>query len=146
MEEFHQSTGMTFAMLAHIQRGKMKAKHLHLTNQRGQSPLSNTCLAVFQENQETNSVVKKAAMVVQGLMKKLNVVIDNVSSDALELDMPGRAREQELQASETTNGGLPHRDLSKGIEDPKLSTSVRAHDALDTHSEGAVLCPLQDVE
>ena len=59
-----------------------------------------TCLAVFKENQETNSAVKKAAMIVQGLMKKLGVVIDDFSSDdALEMDPPSRPRDQEPPSS-----------------------------------------------
>lgn len=35
-----------------------------------------TCLAVFQENQETNFAVKKASMVIEALMKRLKVDID----------------------------------------------------------------------
>jgi hypothetical protein len=44
-----------------------------------------TCLAVFQGNQETNSAVKRAAMIVQGLMRKHGLVVDNVTSDALDV-------------------------------------------------------------
>ena len=52
-----------------------------------------TCLAVFKENQETNSAVAKAAMIVENLMKKLGVVVDRISSDALEMTIPSRSRD-----------------------------------------------------
>ncbi|KAL4887400.1 PrpF protein-domain-containing protein [Aspergillus karnatakaensis] len=45
-----------------------------------------TCLAVFKENQETNSAVRRASTIIYNLMKKLGVAIDNVSVDALESD------------------------------------------------------------
>ncbi|KAM5359887.1 hypothetical protein ACJZ2D_014142 [Fusarium nematophilum] len=53
-----------------------------------------TCLAVFKENQETNSAVRKAAIVVERLMKKHGVVVD--ASGALDGDPQGEQRgEQE---------------------------------------------------
>lgn len=58
-----------------------------------------TCLAVFQENQETNSAVKKATKIVQGLMKKLGVVINDVSLTALDLD-------QNTQPDNGTDGSV----------------------------------------
>lgn len=58
-----------------------------------------TCLAVFEENQETNSAVRKAAKIVLSLMKKLGVVIDNVSLDALEMDPPVRMSERDPQSN-----------------------------------------------
>ncbi|KAB8225985.1 PrpF protein-domain-containing protein [Aspergillus novoparasiticus] len=64
-----------------------------------------TCLAVFKENQETNSAVKKAANIVQGLMKKLGVIIDNVSLDALEIDPPIRCSERNRQHSHSAIEG-----------------------------------------
>lgn len=52
------------------------------------------CLAVFKENQETNSAVAKAAMIVESLMKKLGVAVDNISSDVLEMDNPTKGRDE----------------------------------------------------
>ena len=45
-----------------------------------------TCLAVLKENQETNTAVSKANMIVQSLMKRLGVVIESISSQTLEMD------------------------------------------------------------
>lgn len=46
-----------------------------------------TCLAVFRENQETNSAVRKANLIVEGLMKKLRVVVaQSVLVGALEMN------------------------------------------------------------
>ncbi|KAG5928789.1 hypothetical protein E4U42_008044 [Claviceps africana] len=44
-----------------------------------------TCLAVFKENQETNFAVRKAAMVIETLMKRLGVVVDEVPANILSL-------------------------------------------------------------
>lgn len=58
-----------------------------------------TCLAVFEENQETNSAVRKAAKIVHSLMKKLGVIIDNVSIDALEMTPPMRMSQRDTQSN-----------------------------------------------
>lgn len=75
-----------------------------------------TCLAVFNENQETNSAVKKAANIVQGLMKKLGVIIDNVSLDALEIDPPIRWSERDPQPSHGATEGDVSVQASSGNE------------------------------
>ncbi|KAE8363457.1 PrpF protein-domain-containing protein [Aspergillus caelatus] len=75
-----------------------------------------TCLAVFNENQETNSAVKKAANIVQGLMKKLGVIIDNVSLEALEIDPPIRCSERDLQPSHGATEGDAGVQASSGNE------------------------------
>lgn len=62
-----------------------------------------TCLAVFKENQETNFAVQKASMIIQSLMKRLSIVIENVSSDALSMEPPSRIRDQD-QLRETMDG------------------------------------------
>ncbi|CEN62015.1 Putative Nitrogen assimilation transcription factor nirA [Aspergillus calidoustus] len=64
-----------------------------------------TCLAVFEENQETNSAVRKAAMIIHNLMKKLGVTI-NVSISALELDPPGRLSDQQQPSHSTAEGSV----------------------------------------
>ncbi|KAL2802014.1 fungal-specific transcription factor domain-containing protein [Aspergillus granulosus] len=65
-----------------------------------------TCLAVFEENQETNSAVRKAAMIIHNLMKKLGVVIDNLSIDALGPDPQGRSSDQELPRHASVDGNM----------------------------------------
>ncbi|UPL03054.1 hypothetical protein LCI18_013988 [Fusarium solani-melongenae] len=59
-----------------------------------------TCLAVFKENQETNSAVQKAAVIIHRLMKKYRVVVDELPQDALEAEPSARQREpqQRVQA------------------------------------------------
>ncbi|KAG5977143.1 hypothetical protein E4U55_007026 [Claviceps digitariae] len=42
-----------------------------------------TCLTVFKENQETNFAVRKAAMVIEKLMKRLGVVVDHIPANML---------------------------------------------------------------
>ncbi|KAL4867583.1 hypothetical protein BDV12DRAFT_186631 [Aspergillus spectabilis] len=64
-----------------------------------------TCLAVFKENQETNSAVRKASMIIYNLMKKLGVTIDNVSVDALELDAPRRPLDYPQSSHRSADGG-----------------------------------------
>ncbi|KIL88555.1 hypothetical protein FAVG1_07800 [Fusarium avenaceum] len=54
-----------------------------------------TCLAVFKENQETNSAVQKAAVIIHRLMSKYGVVVDDLPDDALEAEPATRSREQQ---------------------------------------------------
>ncbi|KAI9376519.1 PrpF protein-domain-containing protein [Aspergillus egyptiacus] len=75
-----------------------------------------TCLAVFQENQETNSAVRKAAVIVRSLMKKLGVVIDNVSVDALELNPPSRPLDQVPQANHAVVANMDHLSSRVGAD------------------------------
>ncbi|KAM0243992.1 hypothetical protein ACHAP5_006656 [Fusarium lateritium] len=56
-----------------------------------------TCLAVFKENQETNSAVQKAAVIIHRLMSKYGVVVDNLPDNALEAEPAARSREQQPQ-------------------------------------------------
>lgn len=62
-----------------------------------------TCLAVFKENQETNSAVKKAALIIQRLMQKHGVVIDEVSSDTLDAEPPSETRENRRKVTDWPN-------------------------------------------
>lgn len=56
-----------------------------------------TCLAVFKENQETNSAVQKAAVIIHRLMSKYGVVVDDIPDDALEAEPATRTRDQQPQ-------------------------------------------------
>lgn len=59
--------------------------HVRLAAQRGQNSDAHrmlaTCLAVFGANQTTNWAAKRANMIVEGLMKKLNVKVSSLQSD-----------------------------------------------------------------
>lgn len=78
--------------------------HTRIAARRGSDSAAHTdlatCLAVFEENQGTNSAVKKAAIIVQALMKKHGVVVQNVSSDALALEVSQRQDRHPEQATD----------------------------------------------
>lgn len=95
-----------------------------------------TCLAVFKENQETNSAVKKAAMIVQGLMKKLGVTIGNLSSDALEMDLPSRPRDQEPRSTAAPDEDTAQQGLPKESENQPNATCARAQNNAATPALG----------
>ncbi|KAF4503295.1 pathway-specific regulatory nit-4 [Fusarium agapanthi] len=56
-----------------------------------------TCLAVFKENQETNSAVQKASVIIHRLMRKYGVVVDDLPDDALEAEPATKSRDQQPQ-------------------------------------------------
>ena len=60
------------------------------------------CLAVLKENQETNSAVNKASMIVQSLMKRLGVVIEDAFMQALEMDGFSKPQDSSTMQSNTT--------------------------------------------
>lgn len=68
-----------------------------------------TCLAVLRENQETNSAVNRASVIVQRLMKRLGVVVENVSTEALEMGVFQRPSEADVAqgASEQLGKSIP---------------------------------------
>ena len=65
-----------------------------------------TCLAVFQENQETNWAVQRANGIVQGLMKRLGVVMRS-ASDGWIIDRDRRAVTSPSQLAETRRDDVP---------------------------------------
>ncbi|KAL3492168.1 PrpF protein-domain-containing protein [Aspergillus germanicus] len=88
-----------------------------------------TCLAVFEENQETNSAVRKAAMIIQNLMNKLGVII-NVSITALELDPPGRASDQQQPRHGTANNSANYlMDVQNGTQNSNTTEATITHTA-----------------
>ncbi|KAB8261309.1 PrpF protein-domain-containing protein [Aspergillus pseudonomiae] len=95
-----------------------------------------TCLAVFKENQETNSAVKKAANIVQGLMKRLGVVIDNISLDALEIDPPVKSSERDPQPNDRATDGDVSVQPSAGTETHNSLTSGNVTGYSNTKSPG----------
>lgn len=79
-------------------RGSDSAAHANLV----------TCLAVFEVNQETNSAVKKAAIIVRGLMRKHGVVVESVSSKDLEIVEPlGKSKDQEQDSGRAVSETEP---------------------------------------
>lgn len=75
-----------------------------------------TCLAVFQENQETDSAVQKAAMIVQSLIKKHGAEINSVSSADLETGFPGALQDQESNSSEARTCRKPASDFEAACQ------------------------------
>ncbi|KAM3498021.1 hypothetical protein MY10362_008646 [Beauveria mimosiformis] len=114
-----------------------------------------TCLAVFRENQETNSAVRKANVIVESLMKRLGVVVaQRDSAGALRMDQDlrgngeaGPRRRQSLSVSKpvqppsplasnrSTSGGpsrvadLQDRGITAGV-----AASSPASDMMDVDS------------
>ncbi|KAM0667663.1 hypothetical protein ACQRIU_003528 [Beauveria bassiana] len=78
-----------------------------------------TCLAVFRENQETNSAVRKANVIVESLMKRLGVVVaQRDSAGALRMDQDPRGND----------GAGPRRRQSISVSKPVQSPSPLASD------------------
>ena len=65
-----------------------------------------TCLAVFQENQETNWAVQRANGIVQSLMKRLGVVMRG-AGDGWIIDRDRRAVTSPSQLAETRRDDVP---------------------------------------
>jgi hypothetical protein len=51
-----------------------------------------TCLAVFRENQETNWAVRRAAAIVNNLMKRLGVATPNLDETQIDRDISGSSQ------------------------------------------------------
>ncbi|KAM3517189.1 hypothetical protein NHJ13051_009209 [Beauveria bassiana] len=78
-----------------------------------------TCLAVFGENQETNSAVRKANVIVESLMKRLGVVVvQRDSAGALGMDQDPRGND----------GAGPRRRQSISVSKPVQTPSPLASD------------------
>ncbi|CAF3430493.1 unnamed protein product [Fusarium graminearum] len=67
-----------------------------------------TCLSVFKENQETNSAVQKAAVIIHRLMSKYGVVVEDIPDDALEAEPATRTREQQPQQQQQRIANQPN--------------------------------------
>ncbi|KAF9769319.1 hypothetical protein IL306_013283 [Fusarium sp. DS 682] len=71
-----------------------------------------TCLAVFKENQETNSAVQKAAVIIHRLMSKYGVVVDDLPDDALEAEPATKSRDQQpLQQQQRLQAQIGYQGL-----------------------------------
>ncbi|KAL5047590.1 hypothetical protein BDW71DRAFT_196694 [Aspergillus fruticulosus] len=99
-----------------------------------------TCLAVFEENQETNSAVKKAATIVHSLMKKLGVVINDVSLAALEIDPLIRDLDQNSQPDNRTTNCRVHQ---QGRVNNNSDNGALANDVIETPSNTSVNPPVR---
>ncbi|KND89434.1 Nitrogen assimilation transcription factor nirA [Tolypocladium ophioglossoides CBS 100239] len=91
-----------------------------------------TCLAVFKENQETNSAVQKATMIVQSLMKKLSVVIEDISSEALEMDQTGKSRNAERPATEANVEPERRSEPTRRTRSSTYNSAPRAEESVPT--------------
>ncbi|RGP69104.1 nitrogen assimilation transcription factor nit-4 [Fusarium longipes] len=86
-------------------------------NGKGSTAYTNlmTCLAVFKENQETNSAVQKAAVIIHRLMSKYGVVVDDISDDALEAEPATRTRDQQPQQNQQRIANQPNNNSYEGL-------------------------------
>lgn len=104
-------------------RGSDSAAHANLA----------TCLAVFEENQETNSAVKKAAIIVRGLMRKHGVVVEDVSSEALEMEEKQRDNQPEAAS-------LVVQNPTSALGDNRQAESSSSQDRTNTsHSTASTI-------
>jgi hypothetical protein len=74
-----------------------------------------TCLAVFKENQETNSAVQKAAVIIHRLMSKHGVVVDDIPDDALEAEPATRTRDQQPQQQQQRTANQLNSNSYEGL-------------------------------
>ncbi|RMJ06464.1 hypothetical protein CDV36_013943 [Fusarium kuroshium] len=81
-------------------------------NGRSSTAYSNlmTCLAIFKENQETNSAVQKAAVIIQRLMTKYGVMADELPQDALEIEPSTRPGEPQQRSRSQLSSELMRGD------------------------------------
>ncbi|KAH7173958.1 fungal-specific transcription factor domain-containing protein [Fusarium flagelliforme] len=104
-----------------------------------------TCLAVFKENQETNSAVQKAAGIIHRLMSKYGVVVEDVPDDALEAEPATKTRDQQPQPQQRLQNqvdnfeGLPNTSNTRNTE-----TSPQDMPTVEVNSTSAVPSPGSD--
>lgn len=70
-----------------------------------------TCLAVFQENQETNTAVQKANVIIESLIKRLGIVIGPITDAVLESDGRVDSREDQRSSSFGSSSHLLAQEL-----------------------------------
>ncbi|KAK3187356.1 hypothetical protein K4F52_003988 [Lecanicillium sp. MT-2017a] len=101
-----------------------------------------TCLAVFRENQETNSAVRKASVIVEGLMKKLGVVVEQrVSADALKMNQASKSGTNAagLRPRQSTSASKPANSPSPSAA--RRSTSGATPNKIDLTDSGVAAGP-----
>ncbi|KAF4448991.1 hypothetical protein F53441_7641 [Fusarium austroafricanum] len=76
-----------------------------------------TCLGVFKENQETNSAVQKAAVIIHRLMSKYGVEVGDLPDDALEAEPATRSREQQPQQPQRVTAQIGYENMQAGTQD-----------------------------
>lgn len=107
--------------------------HCRIAGKRGPDSIAHanlvTCLAVFQENKETNSAVQKAAMIIQRLMKKHGVTVDEISSDALEMHQPSKSRDQDHEPGRIAERAIPRRSVSNIEQENRTNFIPNTHNA-----------------
>ncbi|KAH7133822.1 fungal-specific transcription factor domain-containing protein [Dactylonectria macrodidyma] len=95
--------------------------HSRIAGKRGRDSMAHanlmTCLAVFQENKETNSAVQKASMIIQRLMEKHGVTVGEIPSHALDMDQPGMVREKDAQPATSREGAVTRQSTSQAQHD-----------------------------
>ncbi|KAL5401387.1 hypothetical protein PMIN06_011920 [Paraphaeosphaeria minitans] len=99
-----------------------------------------TCLAVFNENQHTNSAVRRANALVQNLMKRLCVTVPNTSD--IHIDQNAETGEHPGHPATTENGCLSQEPGLQGLDiDSIIQSFVREAESQQA-SRGALPGPL----
>jgi hypothetical protein len=100
-----------------------------------------TCLAVFKENQETNSAVRKAAVIIHRLMSKYGVVVEDIPDDALEAEPATRTRDQQPQPQQrpqqVTNFEGPQTRTTQNETSPQEMPTVEVNSTSAVPSPGS---------
>jgi hypothetical protein len=92
-----------------------------------------TCLAVFQENQETNWAVRRANAIVQSLMKRLGVVTPSVDNTQIDRGTSGSSNSSTPGASSSRSMGREASLHSLDI-DGIIQSFVREREQENLHS------------
>jgi hypothetical protein len=99
-----------------------------------------TCLAVFSENQQTNSAVRRANALVQNLMKRLGVTVPNTSK--IHIDKNAENGEHPGPLATPENGSLSQEPGLQGLDiDSIIQSFVREAESQQA-SRGALPGPL----
>ncbi|KAH8656929.1 fungal-specific transcription factor domain-containing protein [Ilyonectria robusta] len=122
--------------------------HCRIAGKRGPDSMAHanlvTCLAVFQENKETNSAVQKAAMIIQRLMKKHGVTVDEVSSDALDMNQPSKPRDQDHEPGRLAGRTIPRRSTSNIEQTNSANLITNTHNVATAGNIGTGYSPGSD--
>lgn len=99
-----------------------------------------TCLAVFNENQHTNSAVRRANALVQNLMKRLHVTVPNTSD--IHIDKSAWTGEYPNHPNTTESGSLSQEPGLQGLDiDSIIQSFVREAESQQA-SRGSLPGPL----
>lgn len=103
-----------------------------------------TCLAVFNENQHTNSAVRRANALVQNLMKRLGVTVPNTSD--IHIDKNAEVGQSPGQMDTAENGSLSQEPGLQGLDiDSIIQSFVREAESQQAN-RGAIAGPVDTTQ